>query len=660
MPQTITISADTRAATFEPASLNEEQRTIDIVWTTGARVKRSSWWDGDFYEELSVDKKHVRMDRLESGNAPFLKDHDSRTIDSVLGVITSARLEKTRGVATVRFAREDPEADRAWNKIRQGILPNVSVGYRVHRFEKIEGGDETTPVFRATDWEPHEVSIVPIGADAGAIVRSSAPDSLNSCTLITRHAPLENVMPNENTPPAAPPPPPVDLDAVRAQAREQERERVAEITKLAKRSGLEGLDVELIERGTNIADARTIVLEKLFARDQESAPAPNGSHLRIEVGDTQDDKRARNLTAALLQRAGSVVSEAVRTGKLEKTETDPGEFRGLSMLDLARENLEARGFSTRGKGRLEVARMFFERSPGLTATGDLPVVMEDVINKTLLAAYTTAPDTWRSFVATREVPDFKAVNLYRNGSFGTLPVVNEHGEYKNAVIPDGEKLSVTTEKRGAIIGITEEMLINDDFGALADLATRFGRAAGLTIESEVYAFLNANGGLGPTMGDSQPFFHANRANVATGAALSVAGIDADRLVLGRQKDPSNNEFLAIRPSVLLVPDGLESAARVINNSAYDHDGTKLQRPNPVNGLFREVVGTPRLSGTRRYVFGDPALYPVIYAVFLEGYGQGPKISSREGWRVDGIEWKVKQFFKINAGDYRGAVTNAGA
>jgi len=286
--------------------------------------------------------------------------------------------------------------------------------------------------------------------------------------------------------------------------------------------------------------------------------------------------------------------------------------------------------------------------------------MEDVINKTLLAAYTTAPDTWRSFVATREVSDFKAANLYRNGTFGTLPVVNEHAEYKNIAIPDGEKLSVTTEKRGAIIGLTEEMLINDDFGALVDLATRFGRAAGLTIESEVYAFLNANSGLGPTMSDSQPFFHANRANVAVGAALSVAGIDADKLVLGRQKDPSNNEYLAIRPSILLVPDGLESAAKVINASAYDHDGTKLQRPNPVNGLFREIVASPRLSGTRRYLFGDPSLYPVIYAVFLEGYGQGPKIDSREGWRVDGIEWKVKQYFKINPGDHRGAVTNAGA
>src|SRR5690606_27065274 len=126
--------------------------------------------------------------------------------------------------------------DAAWNKVRQGILPNVSVGYRVHKFEKVEGGDETTPVFRATDWEPHEVSLVTVGADAGAVIRSAPGAALNTCTLIhTESRDMSDKTgstPSTPAPAAAPAPAPVDLEAVREQARAAERERVAEITKI--------------------------------------------------------------------------------------------------------------------------------------------------------------------------------------------------------------------------------------------------------------------------------------------------------------------------------------------------------------------------------------------------------------------------------------------
>ena len=107
-------------------------------------------------------------------------------------------------------------------------------------------------------------------------------------------------------------------------------------------------------------------------------------------------------------------------------------------------------------------------------------------------------------------------------------------------------------------------------------------------------------------------------------------------------------------------EGLGGQARVINGSQYDTDivANKFLVPNKVQGLFNDIVDTPRLSGTRRYMFTDPAQIPTIEVAFLEGV-QEPFLEMQEGWRIDGIEWKERLDYGVAAVDFRGAVTNAG-
>ena len=69
--------------------------------------------------------------------------------------------------------------------------------------------------------------------------------------------------------------------------------------------------------------------------------------------------------------------------------------------------------------------------------------------------------------------------------------------------------------------------------------------------------------------------------------------------------------------------------------------------------------SPRLSGTRRYLFAEPAVAPVIEVAFLDG-NQEPYIEQEMGFTVDGTRYKVRLDFGVAAIDYRGAVTNAGA
>lgn len=671
-------------AAVQPSTVDLKKRTVEVVFTTGARVMRGGFWEEPFWEELSLDPKHVRMERINNG-APLLNDHGGwRGLQSVIGVVDKASLEEGRGVATVRFSAR-AEVEPIFQDVVAGILQNVSVGYRVHKFEKVEGGEGKVPVMRATDWEPFEVSAVPMGADDGAGFRSARDTATNRCEFVSTRAAEEDQMTTKTvaalaaiTAAGTPAETPgttglVGQPAGRSDAAElaratdaavaAEMTRAQQIRTAVRAAKLdESIADKLIADKSSVDSARAHVLDLLASRDDKTTTT---QHNRMEVGEDAADKFQQGAAAWLFRKSGSdVVARAVKAGMpgFEKVELDPGEFRGASIADLARLFLESRGRRVQEMDKVRVVRMALEFRSGYQTTSDFAVLLENVLHKTMEASYGTTPDTWRRFCKVGSVPDFRASNRYRNGSFGVLDTLNEHGEFKNKTIPDGDKRSISIGTRGNIIALSRQVIINDDMGAFTGLAERFGRAAALSIEAEVYRMLLLNGGLGPTQSDAQPFFHsANRSNVNTvGSALGVAGLDADRVVMGSQRDSSGNEILELRPKILLVPLGLGGVARVTNDAQYDPDtANKLQMPNRVRGLFTDVVDTARLSGTRRYLFADPQSANAIEVAFLEGQ-TGPVLESEDGWRTDGTEWKLRLDFGVAFIDPKGAVTNAGA
>lgn len=464
-------------------------------------------------------------------------------------------------------------------------------------------------------------------------------------------------------PAVSPAPAAVDAVAERAAGAQAERERAAAI-RLAVRAAKLGDDLaeKMINDGTEVNAARETVIKAMHERSESVQTETRGAS-DVSVGETSSEKFVRGAAAWLLEKTGvaETVRAAEKTGKVKAlagTEFDGGEFRGLSLLDLARESLERGGVKTRGMARDKVVALAFTRATGFATTSDFAVLLETTMNKSLLGAYALQEDTWSRFCGTKEVSDFRAANFYRTGSLSVLDSKNEGGEFKRKSIPDGQKTAITVATKGNIIGISRELVINDDMGALANLMSQMGRAAKLSIETDVYAALAANSGLGPTFG-AQAFFHAANANISTGAAITVAAIDGDRQQMAQQKDISGNEYLNLRPSVLLVPLSLGATARVLNQAQYEPTASQFQKPNVVAGLFREVVDTPRLSGTRRYLFADPSIAPAFVVAFLEGQGQAPQLASQDGWNVDGTEMKISFDFKVNAFDPKAAITNAG-
>lgn len=656
-------------------SINVEARTVVLTWTTGARVLRGYF--EQFWEELSMEPKHVRMKRLKSGASPLLNAHSSYSTDDVIGVVESAELEAKRGSATVRFAK-DPISDGIFQKVVDRILKNVSVGYRVHKMEKVEDGEGKIPVYRAVDWEPYEISIVPIGADPGAVVRASDISVTNPCVFEERSMADDD----DTTPTPAPSKESPAVTATRAAERARaedanaraaaskeaaekavadERARIAELRNLAKRTKLgDAWAQTLIEAGTSIEEARIAALDHV-ARDDDKISI-DGT-LRIGAGDDAHDKWIRGASAWLFHRTGTrkllEEAKAKMPDAFKDVSFDPGEFRGMSPVDLARQSLERRGVDTRGMDRMRmIGQAFTHRASNYQTAADFPVLMENVLSKVLLGGYATQANTWDRICKTDTVPDFRTSNRYRSASLPGLDVIAEHGEYKSGAIPDGAKYGIITKRMGKMFSLSREAIVNDDMGALTDIAMKLGQTAQRSIENAVYALINANAGLGPTQGDGQPFFHANRLNVnGTGSALTVDGVEADASVLANQKDPNAQDFIDLQPAILLVPRALRGTGLVINNAEFEPTANKLQIPNKVRGLFREVIGTPRLTGTRRYIIADPLDWIVV--AFLEGYGNGPVLESQDGWRIDGVEWKVTIYANPQMGDAKGAVSNSG-
>lgn len=437
-----------------------------------------------------------------------------------------------------------------------------------------------------------------------------------------------------------------DAAAIRAAALAEDGQRRADIkakfSKFADRDGVQALQT-VCESDVNIS-AQTAADKLLAHLGSQASPIAGG----VVIVQDEADKRIEAMTQSIMARAG--VSDA--KGRVIASSANP--YRGAKLLDLARASLQSCGIkSDLGDQRALVAAAFTQ------STSDFPILLENVMHKTLQAAYALQADTWTRFCARGSVGDFRAHPRYRVGSLGNLNSKNELGEFRNKSIPDGEKASITAATKGNVINISRETIINDDLGALTGLSAMLGRAAKRTIEADVYATLALNSGMGPTLTDGVTLFHADHANVSTGAP-TVTSFEAARLVMAAQKDVSGNDYLDLKPAIWLGNSAQVGAAKVVLNSTYDPDtANKLQRANIAAGMVQDIVDSARPAATVWYFFANPNEAPVLEVAFLNG-NNTPYLEMENGFTVDGSRWKVRMDYGIAGVDYRGAVRSTGA
>jgi hypothetical protein len=140
-------------ALVAPVTVNRAARSVEVVWSTGARARNFVVGLGPITEELEMSPNAVRMDALRSGRAPVLDTHRRGGARYVLGRVVAARLEAGRGHATLQFTSA-ADVEPVWQRVADGTLRAVSVGYRVHRYEARPDPAIGETVHRAVDWEP--------------------------------------------------------------------------------------------------------------------------------------------------------------------------------------------------------------------------------------------------------------------------------------------------------------------------------------------------------------------------------------------------------------------------------------------------------------------------------------------------------------------------
>jgi hypothetical protein len=155
--------------------IRADKRTIDVVWTAGAKIERYDWFSEKRYvEELVISDAAVRLATLNAG-APVLDSHNRYAgLASMLAVVEHAWLEGGKGMATIRFPKEgiDPDIDRTFGKIADRMITKLSCGYRRHKIEVDKA--KSPEVWRVIDWEPFEISFVTIPADPETGLRSGS------------------------------------------------------------------------------------------------------------------------------------------------------------------------------------------------------------------------------------------------------------------------------------------------------------------------------------------------------------------------------------------------------------------------------------------------------------------------------------------------------
>lgn len=646
-------------AAVRPGSVSLEDRTIELTWTTGAKGRRYSWDIGSYMEELEVSATAVRLERLNNG-APLLNAHGQYDLDDVIGVVERAWIEGTEGRALVRFSRRE-EADRYFKDAADGILCNISVGYAVHRYDVVEAEDDKLPTYRAVDWEPMEISLVPIGFDDGAKVRSAATadeyKGRRFQTLFeTRQAaasaelpaavaitPEETAMTEEEKRAAE--------DLIRREAVDAERKRSMTIRSMAKKVGLDDeIADDLIARSVSIQDASAALIDAVAARQNAGQPETRGAQPVIVSGVD---------ASVLLAKRGSMENALLHRCNPAVTLEEGGrEFRGMRLVDMAREFVEMAGGNTRGMMPAEVAKAALGcdrqavRAAGMHTSSDFPILLGGTVNRSLRAAYELAPQTWRPLGRATTVPDFRAVTRAALGDVAALEKIQESGEYKYGTLSeDGAPIKVA--KFGKIIAITWEAIVNDDLGAFTRIPQALGAAAAQTESDVVWALLLGN----PNFTDGKALFSADHGNLSTAAgAINTATLGAARAAMRKQKSKAGH-FLNLAPEYLVVGPDKELEAFQFTSSQYVP--AKNTDINDVRNTALTVIVDARITGNQWYLYAAPGVVDTFEYAYLEGE-PGVFTETREGFEVDGMEIKARLVFGAAWIDPRGAYKNAGA
>lgn len=657
--------SDTRGSrqlSFAPGTYDATARTVEAILSSGSPVRRYA-----FTEELEISATAIDLSRVTAGLCRLLDTHNQWEMDAVLGTVVSARIENGQLIGLFSFADTD-NGRKAEGMVSRGELTGVSIGYRVTSWKITSVDDRNHETWRAMEWELLEASLVAVPADANAGVRSAVPSPGPgaSATLHEDDDMIRSQTGGQPAPIAAPagqpapetrsapqPAAPAPEPEVRAAGQPAVAAAPSVAASAARMSTAEALtfvedarslspEVETQARGWAVElepQAARDNLLRAFADAQRAAAPRQPGQSQVRVLQDERDTHRSALSNAIQHRFNPSVEL-----------TDAGrQYRGMTLMEMARANLERNGERTGGLGKRELADLALRQH----STSDFPNVLSNVTRATLRGGYTEAPQTFKAWQRRASVSDFRQVSRLQMGSAPSFLLVPEGGEFKMGTIGDAKEVYALATY-GRKFAITRQTLINDDVDAFTRIPTLFGAAAARFESDAAYAPLIAN----PNMADGTALFHGNHGNLAaSGAVPSEASIEAAEIAMGKQVG-IGGEVLNLAPKFIIVARKDSLRTRKLLTAVQS---TTTSEVNPYAGSFQPIVESRlnRTSGaTPWFMAADSNQVDTIEYAYLDG-DDGVFLDERVGFDVDGIEYKARLDFAVKAIDFRGLYMDPG-
>ncbi len=350
----LTTEVHKRAHLTEFVRTKDEDRVIEFPFASEEPVERMY---GN--EVLEISERAMDMSRLNTG-APLLFQHDA---DKIVGVVERAYIKGKRGFARVRLANNELGREMQ-GLISDKIIRNVSFGYKIN---ELEADKSTNPVtYRATDFQPFEISLVTVPADfknVGIGRALSNNESVETASAVQSKLVKETQM-EPNLEKEA---------AIRAEARKAQRKEVAEMIALGQRTKHVELAQEFIGNSRSLEELRTALLEKMGVEEKPINPQD------AEIGLTEKETRNFSFLRALKALAHPNDKEAQRAAAFEFEVSEAAQ---------AKTGKEARGLlipaDVLGYGRRDLTVGTANQGGDLVATDLLSASFIDLLRKALV------------------------------------------------------------------------------------------------------------------------------------------------------------------------------------------------------------------------------------------------------------------------------------
>ena len=295
------------------------------------------------------------------------------------------------------------------------------------------------------------------------------------------------------------------------------------------------------------------------------------------------------------------------------------------------------------------------REANEVTTSVLSHALANAITKRLVQDYGAQPQDWRKFCVIRNIRDYKPQYRVLLHDFGALDSVNENAAYTNLAWDDTRE-TYTPAKRGNLVVVTREAILNDDLEAVRRIPTKLAIAAATTINEFVYGLFTDN----PQLADNSTVFDADSQTSHKNRGTDALAAPALQTAMTQMMKQTNSagKRLGLKPRYLLLPPDLYWTAVTILNSTL-LPGSQNNDANPLQGMLEPIVVPQFSDANDYYLMADPAQIECLEVGFINGQ-ETPELLVQDNptagsvFTNDAISYKVRWEFGGGWLDYRGA------